>query len=132
MANANGILNHYIEAKKIIAEARKDGQLVIFVGAGTSISSGMPTWFQAIRVIASHLGKVRKIDECISELYGEFLRMRTLVSGVEMPFTGVFVFPILLKESFCKWHLYVIYKKHFLLFNRSSFLKNLIIKINIH
>ena len=48
----NGILNHYIEAKKIIAEARKDGQLVIFVGAGASISSGMPTWSQAIRAIA--------------------------------------------------------------------------------
>ena len=56
MVNANGILNHYIEAKKIIAEARKDGQLVIFVGAGASISSGMPTWSQAIRAIASHLG----------------------------------------------------------------------------
>ena len=55
MVNANGILNHYIEAKKIIAEARKDGQLVIFVGAGASISSGMPTWSQAIRAIASHL-----------------------------------------------------------------------------
>ena len=56
MANDNGILNHYIEAKKIITEARKDGQLVIFVGAGASISSGMPTWSQAIREIASHLG----------------------------------------------------------------------------
>ena len=35
-------------------------------------------------------GKVRKTDECISELYGELFWMRTLVNGVEMPFTGVF------------------------------------------
>ena len=37
-------------------------------------------------------GKVRKTDECISELCGELLRMRTLVSGMNMPFTGFFDF----------------------------------------
>ena len=40
-------------------------------------------------------GKVRKTDECISEL----LRMRTLVNGVEMPFAGVLVFHILRLEK---------------------------------
>lgn len=56
MINDNGILNHYIESKKLINEARHDGQLVIFVGAGASICSGMPTWGQAIKEISSHLG----------------------------------------------------------------------------
>ena len=56
MINDNGILNHYIESKKLISEARHDGQLVIFVGAGASICSGMPTWGQAVKEIATHLG----------------------------------------------------------------------------
>lgn len=51
-----GVLNHYIESKKLITEARHDGQLVIFVGAGASIYSGMPTWGQAVKEIAAHLG----------------------------------------------------------------------------
>ncbi|MDE7477166.1 MAG: hypothetical protein K2M91_04310, partial [Lachnospiraceae bacterium] len=46
----------YIEYKKLITEARHDGQLVIFVGAGASIYSGMPTWGQAVKEIADHLG----------------------------------------------------------------------------
>ena len=53
MINDNGILNHYTESKKIINEARHDGQLVIFVGAGASICSGMPTWGQAVKEIGS-------------------------------------------------------------------------------
>lgn len=56
MINDKGILNNYIESKKIITEARHNGQLVIFVGAGASISSGMPAWSRAIKEIASHLG----------------------------------------------------------------------------
>ena len=52
MINDNGILNHYTQSKKIINEARHDGQLVIFVGAGASICSGMPTWGQAVKEIA--------------------------------------------------------------------------------
>ena len=38
---------------------------------------------------------VRKTDECISELCGELLRMRTLVSGMNMPFAGVFGFSLI-------------------------------------
>lgn len=56
MINDNGILNHYIESKKLITEARQNGQLVIFVGAGASICSGMPAWGQAVKQIAEHLG----------------------------------------------------------------------------
>ena len=56
MISDKGILAHYAESKKIITEARNDGQLVIFIGAGASICSGMPAWPQAIKEIASHLG----------------------------------------------------------------------------
>ncbi len=56
MISDNGILNHYIESKKLITVARNNEQLVIFVGAGASICSGMPTWGQAVKEIADHLG----------------------------------------------------------------------------
>lgn len=56
MINDNRILNHYIESKKLITEARQNGQLVIFVEAGASICSGMPAWGQAVKQIAEHLG----------------------------------------------------------------------------
>ena len=46
----------YAESKRIINEAQRNGQLVLFVGAGASIPSGMPSWGEAIRVIAQHLG----------------------------------------------------------------------------
>ena len=38
------IPNSYVEAKRLIQEAKKDDQLVLFVGAGASIDSGMPSW----------------------------------------------------------------------------------------
>lgn len=87
MINDKGILNHYIESKKLINEARHDGQLVIFVGAGASICSGMLTWGQAIKEIASHLGRYinefdmgKGIDETgkiIRNLaYGQNMRIR--------------------------------------------------------
>lgn len=56
MINDKGILSHYKESKRIITEARHDGRLVLFVGAGASICSGMPAWPQAIEEIASYLG----------------------------------------------------------------------------
>ncbi len=34
----------------------KDDQLVLFVGAGTSICAGMPTWREAISLIAERMG----------------------------------------------------------------------------
>lgn len=58
----------YQEAKRIINQAQHDEQLVIFVGAGASISVGMPSWRQAIEEIADRLG----IDKYTSE---DFLRI---------------------------------------------------------
>lgn len=45
----------YEESKRIIREAQKNNQLVLFVGAGASIDSGMPSWGQAIEEIKKHL-----------------------------------------------------------------------------
>ena len=47
----NGILEKYKESKSIIRQAMEDRQLVIFVGSGASIASGMPSWKQAIECI---------------------------------------------------------------------------------
>lgn len=45
----------YAESKRLISEACLNKQLVIFVGAGASISSGMPSWNQAIAQISACL-----------------------------------------------------------------------------
>ena len=47
----------YIEDKRIIQEAESKNRLVIFVGAGTSISSGMPSWNKAVQSIKECLGR---------------------------------------------------------------------------
>jgi NAD-dependent SIR2 family protein deacetylase len=46
----------YEESRRLIRSAMQDGNLVIFVGAGTSIESGVPSWKSAIRRIADRLG----------------------------------------------------------------------------
>ena len=51
----NNLLNQYIESKRIIRQAMDDYQLVLFVGAGASIASGMPSWSEAIQIIANRL-----------------------------------------------------------------------------
>ncbi len=38
----DNILNQYAESKRIIQQAMDDHQLVLFVGAGASIASGIP------------------------------------------------------------------------------------------
>ena len=38
----------YNEAKRIINDAMDNEQLVLFVGAGASVDSGMPLWGNAI------------------------------------------------------------------------------------
>lgn len=55
----------YKEAKHIINQAQYDGQLVLFIGAGASVSAGMPSWGQAVMRIADRLG----IDKITSEDY---------------------------------------------------------------
>lgn len=47
----------YDESKRIIQEAQKNNQLVLFVGAGASISSGMPSWSKALNQIGKRLGE---------------------------------------------------------------------------
>ena len=45
----------YKETKRIINDAKNSGQLVLFVGAGASIDSGMPLWKEAIEKIAEKM-----------------------------------------------------------------------------
>lgn len=56
MSLEDNLKGQYIESKRIISDAKRDGQLVLFVGAGASIASGMPTWGEAVKIIAGHLG----------------------------------------------------------------------------
>lgn len=49
----------YEEEKRLIKEAENKNRLVIFVGAGTSISAGIPSWSQAIDEI------LEKMDDSI-------------------------------------------------------------------
>lgn len=61
----DNLKEQYAESKRIINDAQRDGNLVLFVGAGASIASGMPTWGNAIQRIATHLG----INDFSSEDY---------------------------------------------------------------
>lgn len=56
MSLEENLKEQYAESKRIINDAQRDGQLVLFVGAGASVASGMPLWGDAIRTIARHLG----------------------------------------------------------------------------
>lgn len=46
----------YSETRRIICEAQRDKQLVLFVGAGLSFDAGMPLWKEAVKQIADRLG----------------------------------------------------------------------------
>ena len=45
----------YAEERRILKKAMVDKKLVVFVGSGTSIDSGMPSWGDAVRNIANKL-----------------------------------------------------------------------------
>lgn len=45
----------YKETKRIIYDAMENEQLVLFVGAGVSVDSGMPLWRDAISKIAEKM-----------------------------------------------------------------------------
>lgn len=47
--------NNYKETKRIINEAMNNDQLVLFVGAGASVDSGMPLWGTVIEKIAEKM-----------------------------------------------------------------------------
>lgn len=44
MANNLNTQQEYSESRRIIRQAQRDDQLVLFVGAGVSINSGMSSW----------------------------------------------------------------------------------------
>lgn len=46
----------YAETKRQIQRARNEGRLVLFIGAGASVDSGMPLWSKAVEQIAERLG----------------------------------------------------------------------------
>ena len=48
MNSNQALVASYEESKRIIKEAQENNKLVLFVGAGASISSGMPSWSEAI------------------------------------------------------------------------------------
>ena len=51
------------ESRRIILEASRNHQLVIFVGAGASIASGLPSWNYAVKEIANRLNqKTEELD----------------------------------------------------------------------
>lgn len=45
----------YKETRRLIRQAKEDKQLVLFIGAGTSVDSGVPLWSDAIAEIAKKL-----------------------------------------------------------------------------
>lgn len=53
----------WIESIRIIQQARENNQLVVFVGAGVSQNSGLPTWNGLINAIAKKIG-YSKCDGC--------------------------------------------------------------------
>ena len=46
---------NYSESIRIIKQAMRDNKLVIFVGAGASVKSGLPLWCDALKKIGNHL-----------------------------------------------------------------------------
>ena len=48
--------NKYIEERRILRKAMLEKKLVVFVGSGTSIDAGMPSWHDAVKNIANKLG----------------------------------------------------------------------------
>lgn len=45
----------YKESKRLIKKAQMNKQLVLFVGAGASVDSGMPLWKDAVAAIATKM-----------------------------------------------------------------------------
>lgn len=56
MSTNKSLQNKYTEFKRNIREAMKNNQLALFVGAGVSINSGMPSWQNAVKTIGKRLG----------------------------------------------------------------------------
>lgn len=61
------IRRSYEESKRIIQEAQENNQLVLFVGAGASIDSGMPSWSDALDKMKKRLGYEEKEDRLLPD-----------------------------------------------------------------
>ena len=63
MDKNENLVKQYEESKRIIRQAMENHQLVLFVGAGASIASGMPSWGKAVKEIANRLSfKEEQLD----------------------------------------------------------------------
>jgi len=61
---------NYIEIKRIIQQAKNEEQLVLFVGSGTSLDAGMPSWSDAVNQIWKSVGsKTEKPDNLLVPQY---------------------------------------------------------------
>ncbi|WP_195922707.1 SIR2 family protein [Lactobacillus crispatus] len=56
MSTDKSLQNKYTEFKRNIRKAMKNNQLALFIGAGVSINSGMPSWQNAVETIGKRLG----------------------------------------------------------------------------
>ena len=59
----------YAESKRIIQQAMREKQLVLFVGAGASVSAGMPLWEEAVEIIAKRLGVSTNLNTLLIPQY---------------------------------------------------------------
>ena len=62
-STGKGEIMDWITAIKEIQKAQEDDRLVIFVGAGVSKNSGVPSWWELIKKFADELGYSR-CDAC--------------------------------------------------------------------
>lgn len=67
----------YEEARRLIRKAMAEHKLVLFVGSGTSLDAGMPSWSSAVYQIAQKLhiqvndADMLKIPQYYYNLYGQ-------------------------------------------------------------
>ena len=75
---ANELKNFTLTSIKNIQKAIENNKLVIFVGAGVSRNSGIPTWAELIKELAKDLGiKAKGTDSKGNEVFSndEFLKI---------------------------------------------------------
>ncbi len=64
---------YYKEERRLLRKAREEGKLVVFVGAGASLPSGMPKWNEAVETFKEclHMGEHERQDDYlkIPQLY---------------------------------------------------------------
>ena len=53
----------YAKEIEVLAEELRDGKLIIFVGAGVSMNSKLPSWNELIRDYAEKLGMIKENEQ---------------------------------------------------------------------